>query len=69
MDEYECGCRYCDNRAQVDPVELFPKYVVGTSDGFAKSFVVCRDCFEIAYRNAPEDKRVWRPTAQSVVLA
>lgn len=68
MDEYECA--FCDNRAQIDPVELFPKYVVGSADaGFDKSYVVCRDCFEVAYSHAPEDKRVWRATAQSVVLA
>ena len=61
-------CAFCENCAPVDSLEGFPKYVV-VDDVQFRYFMVCRDCFEIAYRGATESHRRWNVSAQCVVTA
>jgi len=60
------GCSFCENEAQVDECELFPKYVV-FDRVTRESAIVCRDCFELWYRGASEGNRNFRPASQSTV--
>lgn len=64
-------CAFCDNRAECNEVEGFPKYVIGDAHIVGDeqvAHVLCRDCFELAYRGADVEHRRWNISAQSVVL-
>jgi len=61
-------CVFCGSCVPVDACEGFPKFAA-IDDANLKSYIMCRDCFEIAYRGADEDHRHWNISAQSIVLA
>lgn len=61
-------CAFCENCAPIDVCEGFPKFVV-IDDTNLNSYIVCRDCFDIAYRGADETHRHWNISAQCVVTA